>query len=427
MYCGSCLHDNALAAALIANGCDVALIPLYTPIRTDEENVSIDRVFFGGINVYLQEHFAPFRYLPRFLDRWLDWPWLIDRVSRGGIQVEADRLGSMTVSMLRGESGRQRKEIRRLVDWLAREERPQIVNFSNVLISGAAAAIKRRLNVPIAVTLQGDDLFLNDLKEPYKQQAFAEIARIAQGVDGFIVNTHYYADAMSRLLQIGREKFHIVPLGLNTRDFADNDEVRRPTVPTVGYLARIAPEKGFHLLVEAFAKLKLMPGMELAKLRAAGWLGAADRGFFAQQQERLRQLGVADSFEYLGVVDRQGKHRFLQSLDLLSVPTTYRDPKGLFVLEALAAGTPVVQPNHGAFSELLGSTGGGVLVPPNDVDALAQALFELLTDDKKRHELALAGRKGVLERHAAPQMARATAAVFGQLIASRKHPAGSLK
>ena len=62
MYCGSCMHDNTLAAALMRRGVDVALIPTYTPLRTDEESVSLDRVFYGGINVFLQEKLGLFRH-----------------------------------------------------------------------------------------------------------------------------------------------------------------------------------------------------------------------------------------------------------------------------------------------------------------------------------------------------------------------------
>src|ERR1043165_1330623 len=79
MYCGSCLHDNTLAAALLALGEDVLLVPTYTPLRTDEPNVSIDRVFFGGINVYLQEKSSLFRHTPWWMDRWLDHPALLEQ------------------------------------------------------------------------------------------------------------------------------------------------------------------------------------------------------------------------------------------------------------------------------------------------------------------------------------------------------------
>ena len=74
------------------------------------------------------------------------------------------------------------------------------------------------------------------------------------------------------------------------------------------------------------------------------------------------------------------KVRFLHGIDVLSVPTTYREPKGLYVLEALANGVPVVQPRHGSFPELIEATGGGLLVNPDDPHDLARALRQLFDD-----------------------------------------------
>ena len=288
MFCGSCLRDNALAVALTGLGCDVTLVPLYTPIRTDEADVSLDRVFFGGINVYLQQKIPLFRLLPRALDRWLDAPWLLRRLAAGRIEVDARELGELTVSMLQGEHGRQRKEVFRLVDWLDRHARPQLVNLSNILIAGCVPHLKARLKVPVLVTLQGDDLFLEQLTAPYKQQALAEIHRLARQIDGFLVFSHYYADFMSGYLQLDRAKFHVVPLGLSLDDFHLPQPALRQRPPTIGYLARICPEKGFHRLVDAFLLLRHRPGLEQVQLRAAGWLGPGDKTFFEKQLERLR-------------------------------------------------------------------------------------------------------------------------------------------
>src|SRR4051812_46402484 len=94
MFCGSCMHDNALARALIALGHDVQLIPLYTPIRTDVPNVSTSRIFLGGINMYLQQNIPLFRWLPRWMDRALDQPWLVRWAAGRGVPMEAKDLGA---------------------------------------------------------------------------------------------------------------------------------------------------------------------------------------------------------------------------------------------------------------------------------------------------------------------------------------------
>src|SRR5687767_15109102 len=127
MYCGSCMKDNTLTAALQKLGHDAILIPTYTPIRTDEDDVSQSRVFLGGINVYLQQKSRVFRHTPRFLDRLLDFPRLLRWAGRFAVRTPADRLGDLTISMLRGRDGNQRKEIANLVAWLAREFRPDVI------------------------------------------------------------------------------------------------------------------------------------------------------------------------------------------------------------------------------------------------------------------------------------------------------------
>jgi glycosyltransferase involved in cell wall biosynthesis len=415
MYCGSCLHDNTLAAALTRLGVDVQLVPTYTPIRTDEQDVSVDRVFLGGINVYLQQKFRLFRSLPAWLDRVLSQPWLLRWATSQAADISPAALGALTVSMLQGMHGFQRKEVRQLCRWLATTVRPNFVVLTNLLIGGCLPEIKRTLKVPLLVTLQGDDLFLESLPEPFQARALAEVRRLAAVADGFLVHSRYYADFMADYLKIKPQKLHLVPLGIDTRDFREVAETGIRTVPTVGYLARLTPEKGLHLLIEAFLKLRTLPGTEQARLLIAGWLGKSQHVYAESLFAKLRSAGLGDAYHYQGSVDRPGKIAFLRQLDVLSVPTTYRDPKGLFVLEALAAGVPVVQPAHGAFPELLAATGGGVLTTPGDPAALAEALHELLTDHALRRQLGEAGRQAVHQRLNAESTARATLAVFQSL------------
>ena len=423
MYCGACLHDNTLAAALTRLGVDVQLIPTYTPIRTDEQDVSEDRVFFGGINVYLQQKSSLFRWLPPLLDRILNRPRLLRWATAGSTSIDPTVLGDLAVSMLRGEHGHQRKEVRRLCRFLATEAQPDLVVLTNMLIGGCIPELKRTLGVPVLVTLQGDDAFVEYLPEPHKTRALEEIRRLVSHVDAFLVHSRFYATFMSGYFGIPPDRTHVVPLGIDTRDFA---AVGRPASgqaesadtrpPSIGYLARLAPEKGLHVLTEAFIALSRRPGMDAVQLRIAGWLGEAHRAYAESQFARLRAAGLGDAFRYVGEVDRRGKLEFLQSLDVLSVPTVQREPKGLFMLESLAAGVPVVLPDHGAFPELIASTGGGCLVPPNDAAALAAALAALLADPDRRSRYAESGRQAVYQQRNADAMARATREVFRQYV-----------
>ena len=420
MYCGSCLHDNTLARALCQLGVDAQLIPTYTPIRTDEDDISVDQVFFGGANVFLQQKIPFFRFLPGFFDRILDHPKILRWLTSRGMETSAKQLGALAVSMLRGVEGNQRKEVRRLCSWLKSTVKPDLIVTSSVLIAGCAATLKQQLKVPILVTLQGDDIFLEGLIEPYKSQALDQIENLVKHVDGFLVNSEYYRDFMSDYLKIDKEKFRVVPLGLDVSDFADHAaqpiERKEPRPPTVGFLARLAEEKGLHILVEAFLLLRRLPGTESTRLHIAGWLGSPNEAYANEQFAKLEAAGLSDAFCYAGTVSRREKIEFLHGLDVLSVPTTYREPKGLFVLEAIAAGVPVVQPDHGAFPELIQRLGGGRLTPPNDPEQLAAALHELLTNPEDRKELASRGRELLHKNHHAEAMAQATLDLYASFL-----------
>ena len=411
------MNDNMVARALMEMGHDVMLLPLYTPLKTDEQDVSDKHIFFGGINVYLQEKIPLFRHLPRFIDRVLDSPWLLRSVARGSVKTDPAELGPLTLSIVRGEHGHQKKEVNRLVDWLARHERPHIVNLSNLMIAGSVPAIKRRLRVPVLLTLQGDDVFLDELSEPYRSKVMQELRSLATQVDGVIVHSNFYADAMSDYFEIPRERFHVVPLGIradDTQDTNENATTDRP--PTVGYFARICHAKGLHVLVDAMLELRIMPGTEDARLRVAGWLGASDRPYFSELETRVANSNAPGMMTIQAGVDVAGKRDFYRSIDILSVPTVYREPKGRYVLEALANGVPVVQPAHGAFPELLRHTGGGLLVPPTSPRHLAEALHQLLTNHERRQQLGETGRQAVLERHTAPIAAQAVLDTFGRYV-----------
>ena len=417
MFCGSCMHDNALSRALIDQGWGVQLTPTYTPIRTDEQSVSVDQVFFGGINVFLQQKLPLFRWLPASLDRFLDSPKLIRRVTSKAMDTDPKTLGKLAVSMLQGVRGNQRKEVRRLCDWL-KISKPQLIVFSNILIGGCIEEIKQQVKAPVIVTLQGDDVFLSSLSEPFKSQAFAEIEKIGKHVDGFIVHSEFYRDYISEYLKLDLSKFHITPLGLELNDFKSLRQLPQrtddPSV-TLGYLARLAPEKGLHHLVDAYIGGKQSGAFESVKLRIAGWLGPQHKQYADAQFEKLRAAGLESEYEYVGAIEREEKIDFLQSLDLFSVPADFLEPKGLYALEALAAGVAVIAPDHGVFPELARSVGGIRLFANRDASSLQSAIETLAGSPALRLELAQQGQGNVFRDRNAKAMALSTGEVFGDV------------
>lgn len=414
MYCGSCLRDNALAAELMAHGHDVLLLPLYTPTRTDERNVSSERVFFGGISVYLQQHSSVFRHTPRLFDRLWDSTVALKAASRRSIAVDPQSLAAMTLSMLRGEEGHQSKELFKLLDWLGVQSPPDIVNLPNALLIALAGPIRQKLDRPVCVTLQGEDLFLTGMPEPVRSEAIELIRRHAADVDGYISVSEFYADDMARLLAIPREKIHVVPLGINLEGYEAKRENNHDRF-TVGYFARIAPEKGLHLLAKAYRDLRARGELEDARLEVAGYLAPEHRGYLGEIEAKMKSAGLGDEFNYRGELSRDEKLAFLREMDVFSMPTTYAEPKGMSVLEAMASGVPVIQPRWGAFPEMIERTGGGMLVEPNDSASLAEGLSALWKNPEQTRDLGRQGAAGVRSHYNVSRMSERALEVYARL------------
>jgi glycosyltransferase involved in cell wall biosynthesis len=344
-------------------------------------------------------------------------------------------LGALTVSTLRGESGYQRKEVDKLAHWLKEQPRPDIVNLPNSMLIALARPIRRVVGRPIVVTLQGDDLFLDGLTEPYKTQAIDLIRQQVGDVDLFVSVSDYYTHYMADYLGIPRERMRTVPLGVNVQDFPVREHARRdharrdagpeaaPEAPacTIGYLARIAPEKGLHNLAEAYRILRQERGLPPSRLVAAGYMAGDQRPYLERITRTLAAAGLASEFEYLGTIDRDTKVTFLRSIDVLSVPSGYHEPKGLYLLEAMASGVPVVQPNHGAFPEILGKTGGGLLSASEQPSDVADALQTMLSDPEAAISYGRRGAAGVREHYTVQHMTDRLLDVYGELLSDRTH------
>lgn len=409
MYCGTCLRDNSLASELLRQGHDVTLMPLYTPTLTDEPNVSQDRIFFGGISVYLEQNWPLFRKTPWLLDRLWDSRAALQAAAKRTIPVDPHFLGGMTVSMLEGEHGPLNKEVRKMLEWLKSELRFDVVNLPYTLLSGLARPLRDALGAPVFCTLQGEDLFLEGLAEPYKSRALGLIRKNIGDVECFLAVSDYYADFMCRYLGIPEDRMQLARIGVNTDGYRASPALPASATPVrIGYFARIAPEKGLHVLAEAYRIVRAQAPD--CTLEAAGYMAPEHRAYLDGIERQLRDWNLP--FEYRGVLDRPQKIAYLESLDILSTPTVYADPKGLFVLEGMAAGVPFVQPRHGAFPEIAERTRGGILFEPGDPESLAEALLHLMRDREQRAQLAANAYRGVREHYTVAQMANQTLAIF---------------
>ncbi len=414
MFCGSCMHDNFWARSLIASGHEATLIPTYTPLQLDEANQSGDRLFLGGLNVYLNSRFAWWRRLPRWMTRWVDSPRVIRWATGRSVGNDARELGELTLSLLQGEFGPHRQAIRELAHFIGEELRPEALIFSNALLVGALHEIRECWDGTVLCMLQGDDVFLDSLPVEYRSRTIDAISAKAAEFNGFLTHTRFYRQYMAEYLGIPLEKFRQVPLSIDAAPHTGTPRAAQGGPLTIGYFARIAPEKGLHHLVEACLRLQGMN--QPFRLRLGGYLGRQHRDYYRTQCRKLQSAGV--DFESIGSPETiEEKVAFLSSLDVLSVPTDFLEPKGIYVLEAMANGVPVVQPAHGAFLEHLEKTGGGLLVEPRNPQALAEGLFRM-ADPEFRSQLATAGRQGVREHYAPELLARRTVEVCREMGAA---------
>ena len=410
-FCGTCLRDHALVKALRRLGHDALIVPLYLPLVLDDSGGREESpLFFGGINVYLQQKSAFFRHTPRWLDDLLDSPALLRQAGRRAGMTNPRELGEMTLSMIEGEHGRQAKELNKLVAWLI-EQKPDVVCLSNSLLIGIARRVREELHVPIICSLQGEDAFLDTLSEPFRERCWQLVRERAADVDRFVAPSRYYGALMQERLRLAREKIVVVYNGIDLEGFAPAGTL--PKFPTVGFLARMCAEKGLDTLVEAF--ISLAPRVPDARLKIGGSKTDADHAFVNELTDRLEQAGIANAVRFLPNLTHAEKQQFLRGLTVLSVPTRGGEAFGLFVIESLASGVPVAQPNNGAFPELIELTGGGVLYAEGDADSLADSLERLLLDPAQAAELGRGGRQAVNARFTSDAMARNWEELFKQL------------
>jgi len=414
MYCGNCLRDNALVACWKRLGHDACMVPLYLPLTLDEPDQSESvPVFFGGVNVFL-DHKIPWlwRFAPARLRRLLDSRTFLKSLGRKAGKTNPAEVGALTVSMLRGEHGRQLKELRELSDWIQKEKKPDVVLFSNALLLGAHSHIRKATGAKTVCLLAGEDTFLDTLPEPHRDQAWNLVRSHARQVDLLIAPSRYYAALMGERLELPQQRIQVVYNGINTGGY-ENDAAsdvsaaaNRPLA--LGFFARMCAAKGLDILVDAFIDIRKRGNIPFLELKIGGNLNSWNESWVQSLKMKLQTAGVLQDVSFHPNVSRDEKIRFLRSLDVFSVPAVGNEPFGFYVIEALAAGAPVVLPAKSAFPELVEKSGGGVLYPAEERSALVETLERLLADEPQRRLLGTTGRKKALEYFSVKRTAQET-------------------
>ena len=425
-FCGSCMRDHDLVAGLKRLGHDVLIVPMYLPpvLEEGQGDDSECPIFFGGINVYLQQKSWFFRHTPAWIDRLFDGRGLL-RWASGRMHMTSPRdLGEILLSMLDGDDGLQRKEVRKLARYLAARGPWDVISISNAMLMGVAPHLRLALQAKAVIcTLQGEDSFLDSLQEPWRTRAWSQLEQVLAATDLVVPVSRYYGQVMTKRLPSLAAKLEVVHNGIDLRGYDPADEP--PEFPTLGYLARQHPLKGLGVLVDAFIALAKRPHLKELRLRVGGSATPEDEAYVATLRARLAAAGLEGRAEFRSNLSKAEKQDFLRSLSVLSVPATYGEAFGLYVIEALACGVPVVQPPSGAFPELIESTAGGLISDGDDALSLANSIDTLLCDPIHARVMGGHGRQAVLDRFSADAMAERFAALCAREVLKRG-PVGNL-
>ena len=401
------MRDNSLALHLTKQGHEVTVLPTYLPHLLDETSaVKNSPIFFGGVNVYLQHKFRLFRKTPYWVDRLLNSKALLRwAANRSGMTSPRD-LGEITLSTFGGKNGPIAKEVEKVIDWFKQLGKPDVLLLSTVLLASVGRAVREELDIPVLSFLQGEDGFLDTLLPHFQEEAWKLLSRDVKTLDGCISPSHFFAVRMGRRLGISPESIFRLPNGISMDGYPrDCPDSSKSTKPTLGYLARICPEKGLDLLVDAFIKLKETGNYPLLKLAVAGTLPRDNVSFLKDLKRKISEAGFIECFAVQTNISREEKIDFLSKLSLFCVPTRTPEAFGLYVIEALALGVPVLLPNHGSFSELIKETQGGKLYDLTEEDALCNALTARLDDLESTKSFGKKGRAVVRRSYSNEKLA----------------------
>ena len=398
-HCGACMRDNTLVAALHRDGHEVALLPMYLPMQLDEESpprVGKAPIFFGGINVYLQNRFSFFRHTPRWFDALLNGAGLLRKAASRSHMTSPREQGEMCLSMLQLEDSGLTKELEKLIEWLAVHEQPECIALSTALFAGMTRELKRHLgDIPVIAFFQGEDTFLDSLPEPYRTGCWEEMQERLPECEMLIAPSRFYAGVMAKRLKLPLDKIEVLPNGINLEGYG-----RRPSdePAAIGFLSRMSHDKGLGDMVDAYLLFQEIGNFPSCRLKIAGSCPLGDEPFVEKQKQKIENAGLSHLVDWEPNVTREEKARFLGGLTIFSAPMRYAEAFGLCLIEAMASGVPVVNPGGSTFEEIALVTGGGKTVPPGNPRLLACAWNELLADPEEAAAMGERGRRGV-EQH----------------------------
>lgn len=423
MYCGNCLRDNALVAAWRRLGHDVLMVPLYLPLTLDEPDAASGTpIFFSGLNVYLDQKLPLFRAASAGVRRWLSNQTLLRWIGRFAARTRPEQVADLALSMLRGEHGNQARDLDELIAWLESSTRPDVICLSNALLLGMARTLKTKIKCRIVCFLAGEEAYIEAMPNPLRARVWETLTERARDIDLFIAQSRYFATRMSDRMALPSANVMVIPPGLELTGYAgrlSENESSGHRSPAMGYFARMCPQKGLDMLVDAYIIMRESGRAADLRLKIGGGCGPADAKFVAGLKRRLRARGLLSAVEFHPNLGRNEKIAFLESLKVFSVPAR-GDSFGLYLLEAMAAGVPIVEPPTGAYPEVIETTGGGLLSDADTAQSLAKAVLSLLEAPELCRQLSNRARVSMRERYDINIIAQRHIEAFSILVSAKQ-------
>lgn len=391
-YCGNCLRDSKYFNALRAEGHQVTKIPMYLPLFADEHDIAEIPIFYGAISLYLKQVYPIFRKAPKWVDKLLNSKPMMKMAASMAGSTRAKGLEDMTLSMLLGEQGQQKEELDQMVNWINHHCKPDIIHISNALLLGLAKRLKEKIGVPVLCSLQDEDVWIDPMQPQFQRKIWDLMHERSNDVDALVSVSHYFSGVMKQKMNLPDEKVKVIHLGVDVNDykFISPKEKER----NVGYISRMCHKDGFDIVVDAFIELKKKPGFEDVKLVATGGSTGDDAKFLKEQKQKLKENNLLGKFEIHTDFEGKEVNDFFKKVALVSVPVRIGEAFGMYLLESMSSGVPVVQPALGAFPEIIEKSGGGVIYSPNTPKILSETWADLLSKPEKIEKLSRDGYEG---------------------------------
>lgn len=392
-YCGNCLRDSKYFESLRKMGHDVVKIPMYLPLFSDEHDLNDVPVFYGAISIYLKQLYPVFRNAPAWFDQILNSKPLLKLAASMAGSTRARGLEDMTISMLQGEKGKQHEELDRMTDWMKDHYKPDVIHLSNALLLGLAPKLKEKLKVPIVCSLQDEDVWVDIMTDPNRKRVWELMSEDAAYVDHFISVSDYFKTVSIEKMKIPQEKITSIHIGVDPDEYPwmNSGEKKR----NIGFISRMSYDNGLDIFVDSFIILKKQPEYKDVKLIVTGGKTGDDKSYIRKIKRKLRKNGLLKEVDFHKEFEGEGRKDFFAKTAILSVPVRNGEAFGIYIVESLASGIPVVQPALGAFPEVLATSGGGIIYEENNPEHLANAMRQLLDEPARLSQLSLEGRKGV--------------------------------